>query len=90
MTKAVWRWTVVTAAVLLTGWTMAMASRPSAPLRSAHSLPAVTAPDVVVVTSEGKLFHRADCEFIHGPARSESGEQAINEGYTACTRCLKH
>jgi hypothetical protein len=89
MTRAVWTWTAATAVLLLAGWTAAVASRHSPKLRSEHSLPALTAPAVVAVTEQGKLFHRVDCAFIHGPARSVPGGEAIADGYTACRRCLK-
>jgi hypothetical protein len=42
----------------------------------------------VIVTAAGKVFHREGCTFIHGPAVTESGAQAVAEGYTPCTRCL--
>ena len=89
MTRTVWTWTAATTVLLLAGWTGAVTSSHSPKLRSEHSLPAVTAPSVVVVTEQGKLFHRADCAFIHGPARSVPGRAAIAQGYTACPRCLK-
>jgi hypothetical protein len=75
---------------LAAGWFAASAFSPDTPLRSAHSQPARgTSPaPVVVVTAEGKVFHRDGCTFIHGPAVSESAEQAIARGYTPCTRCL--
>ena len=78
-------------AVLLVGWWFAAASsgRPG-PFRSRHSEPATVAPPpLVVVTAEGKLYHDPNCAFIHGPVRRESSAQAIAEGYTPCTRCLK-
>ena len=90
MAGAVWRWTVAVALLLAGGWIVAGASAHSPQLRSAHSLPAVSAPAVVTVTEQGKLFHRPECRFIHGPPRAEAGDRAIAEGYTACTRCMKH
>ena len=89
MTNAVWTWSAAAAVLLLVGWTTAVARTHSPKLRSEHSLPAITAPTVVAVTESGKLFHRADCAFIHGPVRSVPGERAISEGYTPCTRCMK-
>ena len=90
MASVVWRWTVAVALVLAAGWILASASARSPQLRSAHSVPSRTAPAVVTVTEQGKLFHRPECTFIHGPARSEAGDRAIAEGYTACTRCMKY
>lgn len=58
-------------------------------LRSQHSRPAVRLPEqMVVVTDEGKLFHRAGCKYIHGTQKTESAQQAAADGYTPCTRCL--
>jgi hypothetical protein len=89
MTRAVWLSTIGVAVLLVAGWSAAVAASRAPKLRSEHSQPAAVAPAVVAVTEQGKLFHRADCAFIHGPVRSEPGEQAIAEGYTACTRCMK-
>jgi hypothetical protein len=49
----------------------------------------VASPPLVAVTAEGKLYHDPHCAFIHGPARYESVAEAIADGYTPCTRCLK-
>ena len=58
--------------------------------RSEHSLPAVRAiHESVVITSQGKLFHRAGCKYIHGDPRTVSAAEAEREGYTPCTRCLR-
>jgi hypothetical protein len=88
MTRAVWTWSAVTAAALLAAWILSSAGASPAYLRSLHSDPASTAPATVVVTPDGKLFHRAGCTYIHGPARTEPGAQAIADGYTPCPRCL--
>jgi hypothetical protein len=71
------------------GWFVASTGRPAA-LRSQHSEP-VTAvpPPLVAITAEGKLYHRPECAYIHGPVRMEPGDQAIAEGYTAWTRCIR-
>ncbi len=88
MTRRVWTWTIATAVLLVAAW-IGGASTGAAPLlRSAHSEPAVHAPASVAVTSNGKLFHRAECRYIHGPIEMIPGERAIAEGFTPCTRCL--
>ena len=69
-------------------WAVSASGTPRPPLLSRHSEPAAAAPDTVIVTADGKLFHRAGCPYVHGPARAESGSQAIAEGFTPCTRCL--
>jgi hypothetical protein len=75
--------------LLAAGWLAAAGVTRPEPLRSRHSEPATARPpSLVAVTSEGKLYHRPDCAYIHGPVQMESGEQAIAEGYTPCTRCL--
>ena len=75
--------------VLITGaWMAGVASASRAPLRSIHSEPAWSAPTgMVAVTEQGKLFHDPSCPLIHGPARLESGQQAIAFGFAPCTRC---
>ena len=90
MTKNTLLLSAITAVVLTTGWFAAMAATRPHPLRSQHSEAAATAPrEMVAVTEEGKLYHRPDCRYIHGPSRMESGEQAVADGYTPCTRCIK-
>lgn len=90
MTKRVLLLTAVAAVLLVGGWFAAASSGPLELLRSRHSEPATAAPpSLVAVTAEGKLYHDPDCAFIHGPVRRESSVQAIAEGYTPCTRCLK-
>jgi len=80
----------ITAIVLCAGWVAATAVNRPQPLRSQHSEAAATPPqEMVAVTAEGKLYHRPDCRYIHGPSRMESGEQAVADGYTPCTRCMK-
>jgi hypothetical protein len=82
--------TAITAVVLTGGWLAATAVTRPHQLRSQHSESAATPPPTMVaVTDEGKLYHRPDCRYIHGPLRMESGEQAVAEGYTPCTRCMK-
>ena len=81
---------VITAIVLYAGWAAATAVNRPHPLRSQHSEAVATPPlEMVAVTEEGKLYHRPDCRYIHGPLRMESGEQAVADGYTPCTRCMK-
>jgi hypothetical protein len=48
-------------------------------------------PDMMVIVAEdGKLFHRAGCEFIHekNKLRTVTAAEASQEGYTPCVRCL--
>ena len=88
MTRAVWTWSLWTLGLLAGAWVALSAAAAPPHLRSRHSEPAAASPATVTVTAEGKLFHRAGCAYIHGPATTESGEQAIAQGYTPCTRCL--
>lgn len=48
-------------------------------------------PDMVVlVAADSKIFHVAGCSFIHGKqTRSLTAKEALKEGYTPCTRCLR-
>ena len=90
MTKNTLLLSAITAVVLTAGWLAATAVTRPHPPRSQHSELAATPPrEMVAVTEEGKLYHRPDCRYIHGPLRMESGEQAVAEGYTPCTRCMK-
>ncbi len=81
---------VATMVLMIGGWIAAVASASRAPLRSAHSQPAWSAPaGMVAVTEHGKLFHDPSCPLIHGPVHLESGRDAALGGYTPCTRCLQ-
>jgi hypothetical protein len=82
--------TAVAGALFVGCWLAAAAvTRPDV-MRSRHSDPVMVAsPPLVAVTAEGKLYHDPHCAFIHGPARYESVAEAIADGYTPCTRCLK-
>ena len=89
MTKNTLLLSALTAIVLTAGWLAATAATHPHPLRSQHSEAVATTPsEMVAVTEEGKLYHRPDCRYIHGPLRMESGEQAVADGYTPCTRCM--
>jgi hypothetical protein len=89
MTASTWRVTVAVLLVLIGFWVLDSRLRADMPLRSAHSEPARVVPSQpVIVTAAGKVFHREGCTFIHGPAVTESGEKAVTDGYTPCTRCL--
>jgi hypothetical protein len=49
-------------------------------------------PDMMVVVSEdGKLFHAAGCDYIHGKdkLRTMTAAEATHEGYAPCVRCMK-
>jgi len=90
MTTRVPSMTGIVVVLLVGGWFAAASWGGLGPLRSRHSQPATAPPPpLVAVTAEGKLYHDPDCAFIHGPVGRESSAQAIAEGYTPCTRCLK-
>jgi hypothetical protein len=61
-------------------------------LRSEHARSAGVIPPqmMVVVAADGRLFHLAECAFIHATAkkRTISVLDAILAGYTPCGRCL--
>jgi L-fuculose-phosphate aldolase len=49
-------------------------------------------PDMmVVVSSDGKIFHASGCPFIHDKAhvRTIVAREALKEGYVPCVRCMK-
>ena len=88
MTLRVWVLSVAAIALMTGVWLAGAASASRTPLRSAHSVPAWSTPaGMVTVTEQGKLFHDPQCPLIHGPARVESGRQALRDGYAPCTRC---
>lgn len=62
-------------------------------LRSEKAEPGSGVPPdmMVVVSTDGKLFHAAGCPFIHDKAhvRTIAAREAVKEGYTPCVRCLK-
>ncbi len=90
MCRRVWIWS---AAALLAGTLIGFGlSRASygPPLRSEHSQPAVKLPQQpVVVAADGKLFHDPACTHIHGKPERMSALDAVRQGYTPCTRCMR-
>jgi len=95
MTRWMLTGTAIAGALLIGCWlagcwlAAAAVTRPGV-MRSRHSDPFVVAsPPLVAVTAQGKLYHDPACAFIHGPARQESVAEAIADGYTPCTRCLR-
>lgn len=90
MTRRVLTACAIVFVLLVASWIVVAATGRPVALRSRHSEPPTSAPaSLVAVTAEGKLYHRPECAYIHGPVRMEPGVQATAEGYTPCTRCLK-
>jgi len=62
-------------------------------LRSEHAQPGKGVPPdmMVVVSSDGKLFHASGCPFIHDKThvRTIVAREALKEGYAPCVRCMK-
>ena len=62
-------------------------------LRSEHAQPGSgVPPDMqVIVSKDGKIFHRGGCPFIHDKPHVETmtAREAIHEGYAPCVRCMK-
>jgi hypothetical protein len=92
----VYVWLVAVAAVALITGSLAVASsaaRSQATMRSEHAQPGKGIPAglTVMVSEHGKVFHIAGCRFLHakeGKVRSMSTQEAIEEGYVPCVRCL--
>jgi uncharacterized C2H2 Zn-finger protein len=88
-------WLVPVAALLLIAGGVRLARSPGfrIPLKSQQAEPANNIPpDLRVVVSDGeKLFHVPGCKFIKDPnsERTMTAKEAIREGYTPCTRCLR-
>jgi Putative zinc-finger len=90
-----WVFAFATMALIAGGLELARSSVFRQPeVRSAHADPAKTStpPDMMVIVSEdGKTFHRKGCSFIHDKAhlRIIPASQAIREGYVPCIRCMR-
>jgi anti-sigma factor RsiW len=89
-------WMVAAAAACLVVGTVEVArsfSARSPELSSEHAQPAANVPPgmMVLVSEDGRLFHRAGCTFIHekDKLRSVTAAEAIREGYSPCVRCMK-
>src|SRR6266404_5448996 len=90
-------WMVAAAAgVLVAGGLAAARSSGFTPeLRSEHAQPGRGVPPemMVLVTADGKTFHRAGCSFIHDKdkqhLRTVEAREAQREGYVPCVRCMK-
>ena len=89
-------WTVAAAAAVLVAGSFEVArssvfSRPE--LRSEHARPRIGAPPdmMVVVSANGKIFHKSGCPYIHDKAsvRTLVARDALRQGYTPCVRCMK-
>ena len=89
-------WMVAAAATVLVAGSFELArssvfSRPEQ--RSEHAQPGTGVPPdmMVVVSSDGKIFHVSGCPFIHDKAhvRTIAAREALKEGYAPCTRCMK-
>jgi len=88
-------WLVAAAAAILVagGIEVARSSvfRPS--LRSEHARASNRVPPdmMVLVADGGKTFHVAGCAFIHDKAhlRTIRAQEAEQEGYAPCVRCMK-
>lgn len=89
-------WAVVAAASVLVAGGIEVARSSvfrGADLRSEHSRTASHVPPdmMVIVAQEGKTFHVAGCPFIHDKTelRTIPAQQAEQEGYAPCVRCMK-
>jgi hypothetical protein len=89
-------WIVATAAAGLVAGVIEVArgsifSHPE--LRSEHAQPGNRVPPdmQVLVSKDGKIFHRQGCPFIHDKAHVETmtAREAMREGYAPCVRCMK-
>jgi hypothetical protein len=85
-------WPITFLAVVLAFATWAVLGLPRhvLPLRSEHSQPATVVPtEEVAVTSEGHLFHKPSCRYIHGKPQTMSAQEATQNGYAPDPRCMK-
>jgi hypothetical protein len=85
-----WPITLLAVAVVFATWAVLGRLRHVPPLRSEHSQPATVVPtEDVAVTSEGHLFHKPSCRYIHGKAQTMSAQEATQKGYAPDPRCMK-
>jgi len=89
-------WMVAAAATVLVAGSFEIARssafrRPESRSEHARSGSGVPPDMMVVVSTEGKLFHVAGCSFIHDRVhvRTIVARDAIKEGYAPCVRCMK-
>ncbi len=85
-----WPITLLAVALFFATWAVLGHSRAAILLKSEHSQPATVMPaENVAVTSEGKLFHKPSCRYIHGEPQMVSAQEAAQRGYTPDPRCMK-
>jgi hypothetical protein len=90
MASRIWLGMILIAALAVLGWRLVAQHSHPLPLRSLHSEPAAVMPSgPVIVSAEGKTFHRAECTFIHGPRQVIDARAAVRQGYAPCVRCEK-
>jgi hypothetical protein len=87
-------WMVAAAAAVLVAGGIEVGRSFSRPeLRSEHAKPGAGVPPemMVVVSTDGKIFHRSGCPFIHDKAHVQTltAREAMREGYAPCVRCMK-
>ncbi len=89
-------WMVAAAAVALVGAGLEMSRSPVSripDLRFEHAWAGKGVPPdmLVVISKDGKLFHRAGCDLIRDKQKLEvmPSWKAEKEGYTPCPRCLR-
>jgi anti-sigma factor RsiW len=90
------KWAGAAAAAVLVAGVLEV-SRSSHPgqvaMRSQHAQPAAGVPPdmLVVVSTDGKIFHRAGCKFILDKDHTQTltAREAMRDGYSPCIRCMK-
>ena len=89
-------WMVAAAATLLVVGSFEVANSSAftgTDMRSEHAQPGNRVPpNLLVVVTDGRLFHVPGCKFIHDKAaeKTMTASEAVREGYVPCARCLKH
>ncbi len=90
-----WLVPVAALALIAGGLRLANSLSDNPPLKFSQAQPGHDIPPgrVVVVSTEtdSKLFHVAGCPFIHdkNKVRTLTAQQAIEQGYTPCLRCMR-
>jgi hypothetical protein len=89
-------WMVAAAAAILVagGFEVARSSvfgRPEPRSEHAQVVSSVPPDLMVVVYTDGKMFHASTCPYIHDKTHLETltAHDAMQQGYVPCTRCMK-
>ena len=92
-TWSAWLVPVAALALITGGLRLANSLTSSHPMKSEHAQQAHDIPPdmLVVVSADAKVFHAPGCDFIHNKdkVRTLTAQEAIQQGYIPCLRCMR-